>query len=83
VAAAPPRRPWWKRKRWWAVAAAWLVIAYPLGLGPVCYFTVVGRLPESVYSALCSPVWTAAHGAGVGPAFERYLSWWGRRAASD
>lgn len=32
-----PKRPWWRNKRWWATGFLWLVIAYPLNLGPLVY----------------------------------------------
>ena len=40
-----PPRPFYKRKRWIAAGAIWLLIAYPLSLGPVAFFAMMDWLP--------------------------------------
>ncbi len=48
----PQRKPFWKRKRWIAAAALWLVIAYPMSLGPMNYADARGWVPRSLYGVL-------------------------------
>ncbi len=49
---SPPRKPFWKRKRWIAAAVLWLVVAYPLSLGPVVHAEVRGWVPALVTELL-------------------------------
>ena len=39
----------WKRQRWWAAVAAWVLVAYPLSLGPTMYAVESGWLPTETY----------------------------------
>jgi hypothetical protein len=43
---SPPRQPLWNRRRLIAAALLWIVIAYPLGAGPVVYLNSRHWLPD-------------------------------------
>jgi hypothetical protein len=43
-----PTRRWCRKKRWWAALVLWLLLAYPLGLGPAWYAGVRGWISWNV-----------------------------------
>lgn len=47
-----PPHPFRKRKRWIAVGVSWLLVAYPLSVGPVNYMDGRGWIPMSFYGVL-------------------------------
>jgi hypothetical protein len=57
----PPTRPWYKRKRTGAALALWLLIAYPLSIGPLFYVAGRGWLPNQAAIVASGPAWTASH----------------------
>ena len=74
-----PRKPLWKRKRWIAAAVLWVVIAYPLSLGPVAYANARGWVPppavrcfEVMYSPLDGFITSDLPGSGP---LSRYTLW--------
>ena len=46
------RRPWWKKKRWAAALVLWLLVAYPLSVGPAGYANARGWLRPPVIAVL-------------------------------
>ena len=44
--------PRWRKKRWAAVIVLWLVVAYPLSLGPAIYLNARGWVPAAVVPVL-------------------------------
>jgi len=92
VTAPPPRRPWWKRKRTWAAVALWLVVGYPLSMGPVAYCVGRGWVADATVEPFYSPIGRLFEALEAAPqlAFEwftSYLDWCletgERHAASD
>jgi hypothetical protein len=89
VTALPPRRPWHKRKRTWAAVAVWLVVAYPLSVGPANYAAARGWASIPLLKTAYTPVFLAA--VALDPSrsgsFIVYVDWCGdlgqRHAASD
>lgn len=53
---SPPKHPLWKRKWVWAALALWLVVAYPLSLGPVAYMVGRGWVSKTQATAVYAPV---------------------------
>ena len=69
-------RPWWKRKRWAAAAVMWLVVAYPLSVGPVAYVMERGWISEATAEAYVWPIEVADDAAeAVGDAYVAYVNW--------
>ena len=52
VEAAPPRDVRWTRARWVCVASLWLLLAYPLSVGPLCYAEGRGWLGPAAFGPL-------------------------------
>ena len=46
----PSRPPWWSKKRWIAVALLWLLVWYPLSIGPYIYVKERGWLSGYGYT---------------------------------
>ena len=60
-----PKRRWYRKKRWWAAAAVWLVIAYPVSLGPACYAVGRGWVGQHSVGLVYDPIyndWTNGYG---------------------
>lgn len=82
------RRAWWTRKRWWGALALWVMVAYPLSVGPLKYVNhrgwLVGRYWHFFYAPL-GPVFDG--GLGEASGFYHCVRWWAdlgdRHAASD
>lgn len=53
-----PERPWWRRNRTAAVLV-WLLIAYPLSVGPAGYARGRGWLPRIPCVVFFAPLWAA------------------------
>lgn len=73
-----PKKRWWRKKRWAAAFALWLLVLYPLSVGPAGYAEQRGWLPTKPLSLFYAPVIVAA--AAVEPRgglYSAYLSWWG------
>ena len=66
-----PKRRWYRKRRWWAAAALWLLVGYPLGLGPVSYAECRGWLPGEFAVAYSWPYFWAT------TQFDRYRGWCG------
>jgi hypothetical protein len=74
--AETPRKPFWKRKRWIAVAVLWLVVMYPLSVGPACYSRNRGWLGPEFWNVYL-PVMIAIESIpGLGPSYDAYIHWW-------
>ena len=83
-----PRRPWWRRKRTVAALWLWLLVAYPLSVGPVAYTMERGWIAEATAEAYARPIEVADDAAeAVGDAYQAYVNWFedigDRHAASD
>jgi hypothetical protein len=72
------QRPFWKRKRWIAAAVLWLVVAYPVSMGPLVYADVMGLVPEeaSLFYAAYIPVFWIAELTGCEAGLQAYVDWW-------
>lgn len=71
-------KPFWKRKRWIAAAVSWLVVAYPLSIGPLLYLNARGKLREpfrSVAVIVYEPTGMLRR-TPLGPMWFQYQSWW-------
>jgi hypothetical protein len=51
-----PKRPWWRKKRWATPLALWLLVAYPLSIGPAGYLSHRGWLRPETATAFCRPI---------------------------
>jgi hypothetical protein len=78
-----PKRTWYRRKRTWAAIALWLVIAYPLSVGPAFYGMGRGWLPIKQTSALYGPSYFAASALGYEIAWMRWTGAWYFRGIDD
>lgn len=74
----PARRPWWKRKRWWAAGALWLLVAYPLSVGPVVYAVGRGWAPMGL-TYFGVPATEAVQPTPLDGPYAAYLDWWIRQ----
>ena len=74
---SPPRTLFWNRKRWMISAVLWLVIAYPLGAGPVVYLNARQLLPDAALQWYLTPY------VATDSLFQVYLEWWEELAAHD
>ncbi len=71
-----PRRPFWKRKRWIAALALWLLVAYPLSVGPIAYAMERGWISQATAEAYAHPIEIADDAAeAVGDAYQAYVNW--------
>jgi len=82
---SPARRPWYRKKRWAAAVAAWLVLIYPLSLGPAKYLLFRDFTPAlpfaSIFRAVYAPLEALVRGTRLEPELDRYEGWWARLAA--
>jgi hypothetical protein len=70
------RRPWQGRKWVWA-AALWLLVAYPLSMGPAVYAHRRGWVDGQTVEVVYGPALRVLLSNGTtGSAFLRYLTWW-------
>lgn len=49
-------RPWWHKKRWIAGALLWLLLAWPLSVGPYIYCKERGWVPRRYWASILS-IW--------------------------
>ena len=80
-----PKRPWWRRKRTWAALALWLLLTYPLSMGPASYAVRRRWVSIQAYRAVYWPV--IETDLRLDPdrlnrfaRFHRYMRWWNDRA---
>jgi hypothetical protein len=75
-----PRKPFWKRKRWIAAAVLWLVIWYPLSVGPLEYVFARDWISQSAVEWLIPFYWPlvalANSDTPPGDVFSSYAAWW-------
>jgi len=77
---AEPKRRWYRRKRWWASALLWLVVTYPLLLGPLQYAHVRGWVSAELLTAVDRPASLVPPRVKVRTGFARWMVWWQDRA---
>jgi len=74
------RKPFWKRKRWLVATVLWLIVLYPLSMGPFMYPFYMDWVPDKamrvvqvVYGPLgeLSQRWPA-----FDDALNDYCDWW-------
>lgn len=65
------RRHLWRRKRYIIAAAMWLLLAYPLSMGPAEYAMIRGWTPPG-FQAFYVPVRCLPHSRWL----SRYSLWW-------
>jgi hypothetical protein len=73
---APAARSWWRKKRWWAAVALWLIVAYPLSVGPANYAAARGWVPEGWVVTAYAPVQSAAQQPWLMEPYVRYVMRW-------
>lgn len=61
----PIHKAFYKRKRWIAVGVLWLVVAYPLSIGPAAYCVSRGWVSEQVVVVAYLPVLHLSSAAGM------------------
>ena len=73
-----PRKPFWRRKRWIAAAVLWLVVAYPLSLGPAFYCVGRGWLSDSddIATAFYKPLVYVSTLTGQHDRIGEFGQWW-------
>ncbi len=70
------RRPWWRRKRTATALVLWLLVAYPLSVGPAAYATQRGWITQATAEAYAWPIEAADDAAeAVGDAYQAYVDW--------
>jgi hypothetical protein len=73
-------KPLWKRKRWIAAAVLWLVVLYPLSMGPFMYAFYMDWVPDAVMPAVQIAYGPLAEIMQRYPAFGEamndYCDWW-------
>lgn len=74
------RKPFWKRKRWIAAALLWLVVFYPLSMGPFMYAFYMDWVPDAAMPAVQIVYGPLAKLQQRWPAFDEalngYCDWW-------
>lgn len=68
--------PFWKHKRWIAAGVLWLVVAYPISVGPIAYAVERGWILQSTAETYVKPIEAADDAAeAIGNAYQAYVNW--------